>query len=202
MADATYDAIVIGGLSIGEFLRDFNKGIIDTSKNYSLMNAIAESSREIYNAVEADKNGKNIYDFDLNDMYNEKEKKAKKEKAARNEVEYEPANYFDELMKLENMVEELWIKREEYFANDIKVDQMPGANSMHESKAKYVEKKFVDELSLRIERRTDINKKSMLSNKMIKTLLRLDKTKRTETEKIEYSLDIIKSMTKVLNGEC
>ena len=163
------------------------------------MNGIATAMRSIYEEA-TDPNSE--YTIDLEDMHTKKEQDNKTEN-------YEPANYLKELIKFENLAEEIWLKREAFFANDIKVDQVPGFDSLYEEKAKYDKKKFTDELELRINRRVMSSDKIETMNiaKNIKgkagNLLTLPGTGlKTETDKINHSLAIIEAITKALNGEC
>lgn len=192
---AIHDAIVIDGKDAGTVLESMNKIIIETSKNYSLMNAIANPMRSIYNeARKAD----SIYNFGLDDMNNDAEKDLIKKL---NDGEYIPTSFEESLFAIESMAEQSWINRERFFANEMKVDQMPGPHSMHISKPKYTKKKFIDELTERINRRTDNESRTRARN-MATKLLALHDRSLDETTKINKSLDIIEAITQVLDEGC
>ena len=136
-------------------------------------------------------------------MHTDKEKEKNSGKK-----DYEEIVYFNEMIKMEDLAEDIWIKRETFLANDIKVDQFPGFDSMHEEKAIYRKKKFVDELELRISRRIssseNIEMKKVADGLKgnVSKLLKLPTNLRTNTDKINHSLAIIEAITKALNGDC
>ena len=210
-----HDAIAIGSIDVGTILKEMNKIIGETSRDYYMLNNAAKAMREIYEeAMRSDKN------IDLSEMRTESEIKQEKKRAKQAGREYEPLSYLNELIKMENLAESVWMAKSRLYSNDVKVDQMPGPKSVHTMKAKYVEKDHIDELVNRIKRRLvsldDGAKQYVDSNifgtnekkirKNVKAILKSATKDITgpgsTTKKINASLDIIETITKVLNGEC
>jgi aminopeptidase N len=160
--------------------------------------------REVHsNALMSDKN------INLKDMHSDTEKKKLVDKAKKSNTEYEPADYLTELIKMEDLGEKIWIKKERLFSHNVKVDQIPGPDSMHTMKAKYDRKSHAIELANRYANRmmsNGISPDKIQINKMIKemdaVLKQGTKDIKNQTEKINKSLDIIESITKILNGDC
>jgi hypothetical protein len=197
--NAIHDAIVSSGKNVQNILSNMNKNIIETSKEYHYINSVANAMREIYLSTK-----KGEYSFNLSDMRSEDEI----EKDKKNKTD-EPVSYEEALIDMEQRAEHVWTEREKMFANDVKVDQMPGPGSLYESKAKYTKQKFIDELVLRIERRLDFDNNDFLKSLTTKKKREAFARKLLNTDsisghrnKILHNLDIIETITKVLNGEC
>jgi hypothetical protein len=107
------------------------------------------------------------------------------------------------------------MKKERLFSNDVKIDQMPGHESVHTMEAEFSMNDHVEELSKRVLNRADSLSQGdgvMIANfygdkeglnKKIESILKYGiKGAKTETDKINKSLDIIESITNALNGEC
>ncbi len=191
-----HDAEVLGGKGSAGQLRGYNTNMIETSAAYDSINSIAIAMREIYNASKQYVKDNN-FELNLNEMRDEKTIKEMKKKLKDEVDTYKELSFEKQLIEMETVAEHIWTEKQKLFANDIKIDHMPGHNSMSQYKAKYKAESFKNELELRLDRRS-IKMTLVMSN-----LLKIpENSKATETEKIEYSIGIIDIITKRLNGEC
>lgn len=194
-----HDAIVLSGYNNGTQLRFMNKTIIQTSKSYDLLNSIYDAMESVY--VEAQKyNESHEEKLELDDLST----KAEKRKAGPDHV---PAKFLNDIMDLLNSSETIWENRQEFFAHDIKADQMPGPKSMYEEKAKYDRKKFVREAMKRVRSRNIFlneygeDKISTNISWFIEILDHVTGKENNETDKILKALDAIRLFTTVISGD-
>lgn len=199
-----HDAIVIPGSDINTLLQYMNKGIVETSKGYSMITNFARAMRAVHiSALESNK------DLNLDEMRNKEEREKAEYEAKQQNLPYKPADYLEELIKMEDLAEKVWMKKERLYSHDVKVDQMPGADSMYTSKAEYDIDAHATELADRYTNRMlsmgtkpESVQREKLEKEMKAILKYGTKGIKNQTEKINKSLDIIESMTNALNGEC
>ncbi|MCK5848271.1 MAG: hypothetical protein KAH01_03635, partial [Caldisericia bacterium] len=219
-----HDAIVIPGEDADKVGNDFNRNIGETSRDYSMVSAVADAMREVYRAtvgatfsvdIGNQKGEKQAFDIKLDDMRTPEEKAKDKKKAKSDPQADKPRSFVDELFNMENTAEIVWSERErKIFANDIKLDQLPTTKgSMHELKAEYKKERYQNELIKRINRRLDNMDPSQrgqfdTEEKIKKFAIHIlhlspSATKTmSEKQKIIHNLDIITQVTNALNGEC
>jgi len=199
-----HDALVLGASGQLDTVKSMNTNFIETSKAYDNINSMAKGARAVYEEA------KNLDYINLDDMRTESEKKQSKKTNENGDEEYVTKPFLDQVVELEQLAEDVWIKRQEMFSHDVVVDQFPAMNSAIESKATYNIDKFIEEGELRIKRRlSSINnipelqalKTKKARQNYLKSILSTNGIKDTK-QKIEYNIEIIKILTKVLDGNC
>jgi len=193
-----HDAISVSGEDGQIVLKTMNRNIVDISRNYSRLNewvTAMERSVKKFEALGIDVNVDELIPLDS-------EKKGKR--ATGYSVE-------GVMTELRETAEGVWMDRERLFANDVKVDQMPGYDSMVEYKAEFVRRRYIDELIRRIERRVKTAGKGSEYAKMFGTKKDINSfvkaafagvRSKDVTARINEHLDIIDSITTILEGEC
>ena len=219
-----HDAIAIPGVEAKEIGNDFNGNIGETSRDYSMVSAVADNMRAVYNAtlnpvfnitIGKQKGEEQKFEIKLDDMRSDSEIEADKKKAKSDPKEDRPVSYLGALMNMEETAEKVWLEREKkIFARDMKIDQLPTVlGSAHEMKAEYKKERYETELKKRISRRLDhmtSQEKGEFDteekiDKFVKRILHLSPAamrNMNETNKIMHNLGIIDQITKALDGEC
>lgn len=182
-----HDAIVTPGTGIQDVLHFMNKTIIETSRNYSMVNSIADAMRDVHKVAIKNKLDMSKRQKDFEVMDDEGMLKSDK------------LDFETQMLVMERLAEKVWIDREQkFFSGNIKSDQVPGPDSMANYDATKTKDSnhFENELIRRVKRRSEDynNGKPIISDSIIKKIMK-DKTNKEK-------LDIIIEMTKALNGEC